>query len=225
MDRDWLAAEFELGKSLEQIGRETRRHATTVAYWARKHGLSARGAERFAARGAPDRNTLEALAQNGATLREMAAELDRSVATVRHWLRRWGVQRRDQRRRIPLPPDAPREVMRLCPQHGDTTFRLDSRGTYRCSRCSGEQVARRRRKVKQLLVAEAGGACSMCGYDRCVAALEFHHLDPREKEFALSSQGVTRSLEKARAEARKCLLLCANCHAEIESGFRDLEAA
>ena len=50
--RSWLRAEFERGKSLEQIGRETGRHASTVAYWARKHGLSSPGAGRYAARGA-----------------------------------------------------------------------------------------------------------------------------------------------------------------------------
>ena len=42
------------------------------------------------------------------------------------------------------------------------------------------------------------------------------------KEFALSPEGVTRSLERARAEARKCVLLCANCHAEVEAGAASL---
>jgi hypothetical protein len=67
-------------------------------------------------------------------------------------------------------------------------------------------------------LAEAGGACVACGYDRCMAALQFHHLRPDEKQFSLGRKGVARSLEKARAEARKCVLLCANCHAEVEAG-------
>ena len=79
-------------------------------------------------------------------------------------------------------------------------------------------MVRRRRKGKAILVAEAGGACVACGYDRCIAALQFHHLDPAEKRFSLSQQGMTRSLERARAEARKCVLLCGNCHAEAEAG-------
>ena len=53
---------------------------------------------------------------------------------------------------------------------------------------------------------------------RYAAALQFHHVDPTEKAFALSSRGVTRSLAKAREEAAKCVLLCANCHAEVEAG-------
>jgi hypothetical protein len=213
-----LAAQFEQGKSLERIGGEAGVHASTVAYWARKHGLRSPGAERFAARGAPDRERLEWLVGQGASLREIAEALDRSIATVRHWLRRWEIKRRDSRLKLPLPAGAPREVERACPRHGATCFRLDPRGTYRCKRCTQERVAERRRKVKRILVAEAGGRCRMCGYDRCVAALQFHHLDPLGKSFALSNQGVTRSLEKAREEAQKCVLLCANCHAEVESG-------
>ena len=67
-------------------------------------------------------------------------------------------------------------------------------------------------------MAEAGGSCIICGFDSSPAALEFHHLDPSEKAFAVSNAGMTRSLESARVEARKCDLLCANCHAQVEIG-------
>ena len=63
-----------------------------------------------------------------------------------------------------------------------------------------------------------GGACQLCGYSRCMAALEFHHLDPAEKTFAVGQHGISRSLAKAREEAQKCVLLCSNCHAEVEAG-------
>jgi hypothetical protein len=96
-------------------------------------------------------------------------------------------------------------------QRGDT-------GSWRCIPCRSEAVTDRRRRVKAILVAEAGGACVVCGYDRCLAALQFHHLRPEEKRFSLGDKGLARSLEKARAEARKCVLLCANCHAEVEAG-------
>ncbi len=59
-------------------------------------------------------------------------------------------------------------------------------------------------------------------YDRCVQALEFHHIDPATKSFSLSQKGVTRSLAAARAEAAKCVLLCGNCHAEVEAGVTAL---
>jgi len=216
--RDELAAEFERGRSLGQIARDLGVHPSTVGHWAAKHGLEPPHARTYARRGAPDRQHPERLAAEGATLKEIAAALDRSTATVRHWLKRWGIERPD-RRRAELHPDAPRDVQMTCPHHGVTRFRLDHRRSYRCQQCGRERVAERRRAVKRILVAEAGGSCAKCGYDRCIAALQFHHLEPSTKAFAVSSNGVTRSLERAREEARKCILLCANCHAEVEAGF------
>ena len=66
---------------------------------------------------------------------------------------------------------------------------------------------------------EAGGSCVLCGYDRSVRALHFHHVDPSQKAFGLAFAGVARSLERCREEAAKCLLLCSNCHAEVEDGL------
>jgi hypothetical protein len=70
-----------------------------------------------------------------------------------------------------------------------------------------------------MLVQEAGGRCVVCGYDRYLGALEFHHRDPAQKSFHLGLGWLTRSLEKMRAEAAKCALVCSNCHAEIEGGI------
>jgi hypothetical protein len=58
-------------------------------------------------------------------------------------------------------------------------------------------------------VAEAGGRCCICGYDRYLGALQFHHLDPDEKRLGLATGGLTLSLATLRHEARKCVLLCA----------------
>jgi len=74
------------------------------------------------------------------------------------------------------------------------------------------------------LVEEAGGECQVCGYSRCAAALQFHHLNPKEKLFSLSHDSVARSIERSRAEAAKCVLLCANCHAEVEVGYLTLDS-
>jgi hypothetical protein len=80
-------------------------------------------------------------------------------------------------------------------------------------------VAERRRRIKVELVAEAGGACAVCGYNRCISALSFHHVNPREKRFGVARGGVTLGIARMREEARKCVLLCANCHAEVEAGL------
>lgn len=98
---------------------------------------------------------------------------------------------------------------------------LEERGYYRCRQCRVEAVARRRRKVKLILAKEAGGRCRLCGYNRCLAALEFHHVNPKTKSFGLSRRGA-RSISWLRSEASKCVLLCSNCHAEVEAGTAKL---
>ena len=111
------------------------------------------------------------------------------------------------------------EFQSECKKHGLTSFVRETWNPkqIRCKKCRTERVARRRREVKRMLVVALGGKCAKCGYNKCVEALDFHHLNPEEKSFGLSASGYTRSFEKALAEAKKCILICANCHREIES--------
>jgi hypothetical protein len=167
------------------------------------------------------------MAAAGMTIRAMAAELGYSYTAVRHWLVRYGIK---TARATTLADtaqarlDLADETDATCPKHGWTRYRRLKDG-FRCLRCRQEAVSERRRAVKQRLVDEAGGCCVLCGYDRSVAALQFHHLDPATKRFALSGKGVTRAMDSARAEAAKCILLCANCHAEVEAGHARLTFA
>ena len=73
----------------------------------------------------------------------------------------------------------------------------------------------RRRKIRFMAIAYLGGKCSRCGYSKYPEVLEFHHKDPKQKDFNLSSKGHCRSWERVKAEIAKCDLLCANCHREI----------
>lgn len=75
-----------------------------------------------------------------------------------------------------------------------------------------QDKARLERKAK--LVEMLGGKCQRCGYDKCLAALSFHHRDPTEKKFALSVKGLCHKWDDIVEEAKKCDLLCMNCHAE-----------
>jgi 5-methylcytosine-specific restriction endonuclease McrA len=61
-----------------------------------------------------------------------------------------------------------------------------------------------------------GGKCELCGYNKLPQALQFHHKNPKEKDFQISNR-FTRDMEKVKPELDKCQLLCANCHAEIEA--------
>lgn len=109
-----------------------------------------------------------------------------------------------------------RRVTRVCQKHGETLYKLDNPKVekYRCCKCSTEAVQRRRLKVKKLCIEYKGGKCQQCGYDKCDAALEFHHMDPTQKDFGIASRGHTRSFERIKIELDKCIMLCANCHRE-----------
>jgi 5-methylcytosine-specific restriction endonuclease McrA len=164
------------------------------------------------------------LVDAGLTIAEIATRLERSKTTIRYWLGRYGLRTRNAvgRRPAELAQAAKAagrlEITLTCPHHGPTVFCLEGRGYYRCKKCRSERVSRRRQNAKAILVAEAGGCCAICGYDRHVAALSFHHLDPADKRMSVSARGVALALDKLRAEAQKCVLLCANCHAEVENG-------
>lgn len=73
-----------------------------------------------------------------------------------------------------------------------------------------------------MVVEYKGGKCCICGYQKCIGALDLHHRNENEKEFGLSARGMTRSWEKIKEEADKCVLLCANCHREIHAGAAQL---
>jgi transposase len=219
MDRDWLEAELAAGRSIESIAREVSKHPSTVGHWVTKYGLASLHATRHAAKGPPDPELVKSLVAEGLTIQQMAERLGTGATTVRHWLRSYGLKTARARGAV-RPLDAPRAVIRECRRHGYTTWVRSGGGDrYRCRQCRIDAVTARRRRVKRQLIAEAGGRCVLCGYDRFPGALHFHHLDPAQKSFALSVQGVARSLEKARAEAAKCVLMCANCHAEVEGGL------
>jgi hypothetical protein len=78
-------------------------------------------------------------------------------------------------------------------------------------------VHKRRRKIRLMAIEYKGGKCSICGYNRCSDALEFHHTDSSGKDFSISSKGYTRSWKKVKEELDKCDLLCADCHREIHA--------
>ncbi len=228
MDRASLEQLLDRGLSLADIGRRFGKHEATVAHWVERYGLEAVNREKHGARGALSREELERLVGSGASIAEIAEAVGRSKATVRHWLRRFGLKTLNGRgwRATSIAQSAKSEglttVSMICPHHGTTEFWLEGRGYYRCKRCRSAAVARRRRKVKMILVSEAGDSCCICGYARSMRALHFHHLDPSGKRLEINAKGVALSLEKLRAEAKKCVLLCSNCHAEVEDGMASL---
>ena len=109
----------------------------------------------------------------------------------------------------------------------EKVFETKSSTRIYCYECSGNSIrsdneTRKhqktilRRNMKLQAIKMLGGKCSICGYNKCVDALEFHHKNPKEKEFKLGS-GNTMSWEEYKNELKKCILVCSNCHKEIHS--------
>jgi transposase-like protein len=227
MDKQSLILLLAQGESIERIARRFGKDPSTVSYWMKKHSLTSPYAEKHAAKGGIEKERLEKLVAAGLTIAELAAELGRSKGTVRHWLKRHGLRTKNTRGPRGAVTRSAKEaghvtITMACIHHGETEFFLEARGYYRCKRCRSEAVARRRRKVKEILVGEAGGRCCICGYDQHPSALEFHHLNPMEKRMPVSASGISYGLETLRAEAKKCVLLCSNCHALVENGIATL---
>lgn len=170
-------------------------------------------------RGALTRDQLELLIARNLTVREIAAEVDRSFTTVRYWLRQHGLETtREARTKRARGTEAQPRFEAVCSRHGLTVFARRKSGAEQCLRCRADAVAEWRRRAKRILVEEAGGACVLCGFDGYAGALQFHHRDRTQKRFGLGSRGLARSISALREEARKCVLLCSNCHAQVEAG-------
>ena len=100
-----------------------------------------------------------------------------------------------------------------CSKHGETIHAFRKKeNRYRCRKCSVDNNNRRRKKVKQILVQEAGGLCVDCGLKFPIYVFDFDHRNPEEKSFTIAHNAHVISLEKMREEAAKCDLVCANCH-------------
>lgn len=83
----------------------------------------------------------------------------------------------------------------------------------RCKKCFSRYCAERWTKRKHQAIEYKGGSCELCGYNKYHGALEFHHLDPSEKDVEWTRLRL-RNWEKIKIELNKCILLCANCHRE-----------
>ena len=117
-------------------------------------------------------------------------------------------------------------MIKICEICNDK-YETNSYSRIYCYKCSGEstrinnttrkhQKTILRRSMKLQAIKLLGEKCSICGYNRCIDALEFHHKEPSEKEFKLGS-GNTMSWKEYKIEALKCVLVCSNCHKEIHS--------
>jgi len=112
-----------------------------------------------------------------------------------------------------------KRLCKICKEYKENSeFSQNSKSGYLhsyCKPCVVKKSKEPRRKFKQKCIEYKGGKCISCGYNKCQAALEFHHRNPKEKDFSLRDiPGKTVLTDKVKKELDKCDLLCSNCHKE-----------
>lgn len=82
--------------------------------------------------------------------------------------------------------------------------------------------AKLRKAAKAFLMLPANSACQNCGYNKCRECLAFHHINQLEKRFSISGTKLHYKLLHLISEAKKCILICHNCHGEVHAGLLDI---
>lgn len=165
------------------------------------------------------------------SIREISEESKKCYTSIRHWMKKHGLkpnfrsfkQGHDysagstkEKNRIKIVGDT-----RYCPtckqykSFDEFYTRRKTKCSGWCRQCVTKQTIKRGRSLKGECVEYKGGKCQKCGYNKCQAALDFHHRNPEEKDFAICKRyGCRKISDRMKKELDKCDLLCANCHRE-----------
>lgn len=147
-----------------------------------------------------DRQILADLVERAFSTRKIAKELGLSQTAVRYWLVKYDLK------------TGVKHCCRIC---GTTDPARFTKGRYsECRKCRVRFQVGRYRKYKAKMVAYKGGCCEICGYNKCLGSLDFHHKDPNEKDPRWKRMR-SWTFERVKKELDKCMLVCRNCHGEI----------
>lgn len=145
---------------------------------------------------------LKGLVAEGLTQPQIAKRCSCSRNAIRYWLKKYG-----------LKTQVPDPLIHKCTCGETDPTKFYGRCKTRCKACQNIENVKRVRTYKEEAICTLGGKCVRCGYDKCIAAFDFHHKDLTEKDpdFAKMKNW---SFERKKSEVEKCELLCANCHRE-----------
>lgn len=151
---------------------------------------------------------MEEMISQSLSRKQIAEQCNRSQGSIQYWLTRYSLKTNG----VGGPHTAPLPHKCICGETDPDEFY--GRLKRKCKACMNLEDLKRVRSYKERAVQEFGGQCVRCGYDKCIAALEFHHTDPIQKDPDFRKMR-NWSFERNRAEFEKCELLCANCHREV----------
>jgi len=153
-----------------------------------------------------NKDELEKCLDLGWSLRKIAREKQLSQTTIIYWAKKHNVSK-------PII-----QKCNYCKTEDESHFKSNG-STSVCKKCSAKKFQKRWDRLKQESLELLGNKCMKCGYNKCKAALEFHHRDPKIKKGGWPQMKLM-SKENRIKEIHKCDLLCANCHREEHAKIR-----
>lgn len=166
------------------------------------------------------------------SIREISKKSKKSFTSIRYWMKKHGLKANFKSFKDGHDYSDKQKIIgdtRYCPTCKNYK-KFDEFYTRRKNQCSGwcrscvsHQTIERGRKLKNECVKYKGGKCQKCGYNKCQAALDFHHINPNEKNFSICKKyGCRKFNDTIKKELDKCILLCANCHREEHWEIREV---
>mgnify|MGYP002345817199 FL=1 len=157
-----------------------------------------------------NKEELSILVSKGFSTYDIGKKLKCSQTNVCYWLKKYGLTtvKSSHVKRCPRckTSKSPNEFYNRRGKIGGSVY---------CKPCTNAQTLERTQAFKALAVAYKGGKCTKCGYSKCLGALEFHHLDPSQKDFEIGGLKLHAWSDVVKRELDKCILVCSNCHKEI----------
>jgi transposase len=171
-----------------------------------------------------DKDALQLLLAQGVSVEQIGRRFGKHPSTVSYWMRKHGLEA-PNRAKHAAKGGIGRERLTELVGRGMTISEIAtevglSKGAVR--HWLGRYGLRTRhrggrRSGPDSRDARYAGRCCLCGYDRYAGALHIHHVDPAVKRMNVSAAGIAHRIEALREEAGECVLLCSNCHAEVEA--------
>lgn len=174
-----------------------------------------------------DRDILKQAVLEGLSSYKIAERLGKSPSTVRYWLKKYSLKTTPLNK---VTQNGSQKYCSSCDEVKDLSDFYTLKSGQRigrlsgwCKICSIGSSKQRQKETKIDAVKYKGGKCQKCNYDKCITALEFHHMDPEKKDPRWKNMK-NWSFDKIKPELDKCILLCANCHRESHVSLKNKES-
>jgi hypothetical protein len=175
-----------------------------------------------------DKDLLVSYVEQGLSIYTIGKKFNKAPTTIRYWLKKYELKTKNKSFKdgyhISNKLDKDNQFCSCCKiklNASNAYFRKNKQIYHpKCKNCLSKETKDSRKNNKERAIEYKGGCCSRCGYNKNIASLEFHHLNPLEKEIT-PSKLINRKWEILKKEIDKCVLLCSNCHKEEHQRIDD----